>query len=71
MRRNELDYILSAMLDSQKEVSDLLFTVDRPLQVESDGVLVPGHHATAAERPLTPVPDGDGGPQPDRRQSAG
>ena len=40
MRRTELDFILSTMLDSQKEVSDLLFTVDRPLQVESDGKLV-------------------------------
>jgi len=37
MRRPELDYILSAMLDSQPEVSDLLFTVDKPLQVESFG----------------------------------
>jgi twitching motility protein PilT len=41
MRRPELDYILSAMLDSQPEVSDLLFTVDKPLQVESFGVLHP------------------------------
>ena len=41
MRRNELDYLLSAMLDSQREVSDLLFTVDRPLQVESEGRLCP------------------------------
>ena len=29
------------MLASQKEVSDLLFTVDRPLQVESYGELKP------------------------------
>ena len=41
MRRPELDYILSAMLDSQPEVSDLLFTVDKPLQVESFGDLNP------------------------------
>ncbi len=39
MRRPELDNILSTMLDSQPEVSDLLFTVDKPLQVESYGVL--------------------------------
>lgn len=32
---------MTAMLDSQKEVSDLLFTVDRPLQVESYGELKP------------------------------
>src|SRR5215468_5674070 len=41
MRRPELDYILSTMLDSQPEVSDLLFTVDKPLQVESFGELRP------------------------------
>jgi twitching motility protein PilT len=41
MRRPELDYILSTMLDSQPEVSDLLFTVDKPLQVESYGELKP------------------------------
>src|SRR5438445_6967031 len=39
MRRPELDYLLAAMLDSQPEVSDLLFTVDKPLQVESFGEL--------------------------------
>ena len=51
MRRSELDYILSTMLglDRQSdtvvrrrtEVSDLIFTVDRPLQVEQNGELVP------------------------------
>jgi len=41
MRRPELDHILTTMLDSQQEVSDLLFTVDKPLQVESFGVLKP------------------------------
>jgi twitching motility protein PilT len=41
MRRPELDYILNTMLDSQPEVSDLLFTVDKPLQVESFGELKP------------------------------
>jgi twitching motility protein PilT len=41
MRRPELDYILSSMLSSQPEVSDLLFTVDKPLQVESFGELKP------------------------------
>jgi twitching motility protein PilT len=39
MRRPELDYILTTMLDSQPEVSDLLFTVDKPLQVEAIGEL--------------------------------
>lgn len=41
MRRNELDFILAAMLDSHKEVSDLNFTVDKPMQVEVNGQLVP------------------------------
>src|SRR5512135_68341 len=41
MRRPELDAILTTMLDSQPEVSDLLFTVDKPLQVESFGELKP------------------------------
>jgi twitching motility protein PilT len=41
MRRNELDYILSTMLDYRANVSDLIFTVDKPPQVEAEGVLVP------------------------------
>src|SRR5688572_3671167 len=41
MRRPELDYILTTMLNSQPEVSDLLFAVDKPLQVESFGELKP------------------------------
>jgi twitching motility protein PilT len=41
MRRPELDQILSTMLASQPEVSDLLFTSDRPAQVESYGELKP------------------------------
>jgi len=41
MRRNELDFTLTTMLESQQEVSDLNFTVDKPLQVESFGELVP------------------------------
>lgn len=53
MRRPELDYILSTMLDSQPEVSDLLFTVDKPLQVESFGVLKPVTMEAPIER-LTP-----------------
>src|SRR5882672_5374239 len=41
MRRPELDYLLTTMLDSQPDVSDLLFTVDKPLQAESFGELMP------------------------------
>ena len=41
MRRNELDYILGTLLDAHHDVSDLIFTVDKPLQVEASGSLVP------------------------------
>jgi twitching motility protein PilT len=41
MRRPELDQILTTMLASQPEVSDVLFTVDRPPQVEAYGELKP------------------------------
>lgn len=41
MTKAELDYILATMLDSQKGVSDLNFTVDKPLQVEASGELFP------------------------------
>ena len=41
MRRNDFDYLLQVMLNSQSHVSDLNFTVDKPLQVESNGELVP------------------------------
>jgi twitching motility protein PilT len=40
MTKAELDYILGTMLDSQKNVSDLNITVDKPLQVESSGELM-------------------------------
>ncbi len=53
MRRNELDYLLSTMLDFSKDVSDLIFTVDKPLQVEAAGVLTPVPINPPLER-LTP-----------------
>ncbi len=40
MRKAEIDDLLTAMLDSHGNVSDLNLTVDRPLQVESAGQLV-------------------------------
>ena len=39
MRRPEIDYMFTAMLDSSDNVSDLNISVDRPLQVESSGQL--------------------------------
>jgi twitching motility protein PilT len=41
MRRQEIDHILTGMLDSYSSVSDLNFTAGRPLQVESAGELLP------------------------------
>jgi twitching motility protein PilT len=40
MRKAEIDDMLTAMLESHDNVSDLNITVDRPLQVESSGELV-------------------------------
>ena len=53
MRRNELDYILSTMLDAHKDVSDIIFTVDKPMQVEVSGELVPVQINPPVEK-LTP-----------------
>jgi twitching motility protein PilT len=41
MRRKEIDYILLKMLESKKNLSDLNFTPGKPVQVESDGELIP------------------------------
>ncbi len=40
MKKQEIDHILTRMLDSRKNVSDLNLTVGRSMQVESDGELV-------------------------------
>lgn len=53
MRRNELDYLLSTLLDFNKDVSDIIFTVDRPPQVEAAGQLLPVPVAPPIDR-LTP-----------------
>jgi twitching motility protein PilT len=53
MRRNELDYILGTMLASRNDVSDLNITVDKPLQIEASGQLVPVGIDPPVER-LTP-----------------
>ncbi|MGD8924688.1 MAG: twitching motility protein, partial [Syntrophobacterales bacterium] len=41
MRKREIDHFLRKMLDFHENVSDLIVTVDRPFQVESDGELMP------------------------------
>jgi twitching motility protein PilT len=40
MRRTELDLILSKIIRSNPQVSDILFTVGRPIQVDSFGELI-------------------------------
>ncbi len=41
MRRQQIDYILTSMLESHDNVSDLNMTADKPFQVESSGELMP------------------------------
>ncbi len=53
MTKAELDYILGTMLDSNKNVSDLNITVDKPLQVEASGELVAVEMDPSVEK-LTP-----------------
>jgi twitching motility protein PilT len=53
MRKAEIDDLLTAMLDSHDNVSDLNVTVDRPLQVEASGQLV-GVPVTPTIESLTP-----------------
>ncbi len=53
MKKQEIDYILGKMLDSQKNVSDLNITVGKPFQVESSGQLTTVDLEPVFER-LTP-----------------
>jgi twitching motility protein PilT len=39
MRKQEIEYLLTRMLDSHQDISDLNITVGKPLQVESSGEL--------------------------------
>lgn len=53
MRQPELDTILGAMLDTHPGISDLVFSVGRPLQVESYGELKEAHITRPQMRKLT------------------
>jgi twitching motility protein PilT len=53
MRKQEIDYILGKMLDSNKNVSDLNITVGKSFQVESSGQLI-GVEMEPPFRKLTP-----------------
>ncbi|MDY6863751.1 MAG: PilT/PilU family type 4a pilus ATPase [Thermodesulfobacteriota bacterium] len=53
MRKAQTDYILTKMLEAHGDVSDLNFTVEKPLQVESSGELVPIQFNPEIEK-LTP-----------------
>ena len=41
MRKQQIDHILTTMLESYDVVSDFNITVDKPFQVESSGQLMP------------------------------
>ncbi|MGD2098262.1 MAG: PilT/PilU family type 4a pilus ATPase [Desulfobacterales bacterium] len=41
MKKQEIDHLLVKMLDYHRDVSDLNFTVGKPMQVESAGELIP------------------------------
>ena len=53
MRKQEIDHILTRMLDAHKDVSGLNLTVGKPMQVESSGQLV-GIDMTPKIETLTP-----------------
>jgi twitching motility protein PilT len=53
MRKHEVDILLATMVDSHQNVSDLNLTVDYPLQVETNGDLMPVSLEPALEK-LTP-----------------
>ena len=53
MRKQQIDHILGAMLESYENVSDLNITVDKPFQVESSGELKPFSLKPPVDR-LTP-----------------
>ena len=53
MRKPEIDHILTRMLESNKNISDFILTVDKPLQVEASGELVPVNLRPPFEK-LTP-----------------
>jgi len=53
MRKQEVDHILTKMLDSFNNVSDLNLTVGKPMQVESSGQLT-GVDMEPPIRELTP-----------------
>ncbi|MBW1772927.1 MAG: PilT/PilU family type 4a pilus ATPase [Deltaproteobacteria bacterium] len=53
MRQQQVDHILTAMLESHDNVSDLNITVDKPFQVESSGELKPVQMNPSIDR-LTP-----------------
>lgn len=50
MRQTELNTILTSMLDAHAGISDLVFSVGQPLQVESFGQLKPVHAYPAVPR---------------------
>jgi len=54
MRKSEIDYMLSTMLESHGNISDLNLTVGKPPQVESSGQLVSVTFENVSIKSLTP-----------------
>ena len=57
MRTPELDIVLGSMLDTHPGISDLVFAVDRPFQVESFGELKERGHRPAFGAQIDALPD--------------
>lgn len=53
MKKQQMDHVLTTMLESYDNVSDFNITVDKPFQVESSGELMPVHLDPPIDR-LTP-----------------
>ena len=70
MKKTEIDYWITAMLESNPNVSDLNITVGKTLQVESSGEL----KTVDVEPPVKSLSvrskNGDICPEPDRQQQA-
>lgn len=69
MRKQQIDYIFTSMLESYDNVSDLNFTVDKPLQVEAAGELKPVT-VTPPRESADSFSDGDHRPESLGRRSA-
>ncbi|WP_372369249.1 type IV pilus twitching motility protein PilT [Candidatus Uabimicrobium sp. HlEnr_7] len=54
MRKNEIDFMLERILRSYEDISDIIFTVGRPMQIVSSGILQPAQFEDIPIVNLTP-----------------